>query len=256
MRARPDRTLRGPFILGAARLMTLTIALWPAISAADDKAAAKASEPPPNKLTVAYYAFSSGIEGVDVNLRHTFTRSTAWVGGYRQSDRFDQARGGYEYDYRRDWLAVVPSVQAASHGFVGVTLYGEAGRSFVGIAGFGRTNLHPYWNLSFDPNDFIQFGVGYHDHAQNTMSLYAIRDNRLGTGQTNTHAYLRHHLHDWRLTVDVVREHGRGDDGLVVRGWAASVEADRPRWFVRVAEDPRVNYTPDRQWRIATGTRF
>jgi hypothetical protein len=194
---------------------------------------------------------------MDVNLRHTFASSTAWIGAYHQTDRFDQARIGYEYDYHGGWLTLVPSAQAATRGFAGVTLYGEAGRRFFAIGGIGRTNLHPYWNLGFDPNDYVQFGAGYRDHAGNTMSVYAIRDNRLDTGQTNTHMTFRRYLPDsWRLTVDVVSEHGAGDDGIAVAAWAVSVDVDWRRWFVRLAEDPHVNYTLDRQLRVATGVRF
>jgi hypothetical protein len=240
-----------------AWLLALIIAVSPvAVAADDDTGTANASDPPPNKLTLAAYDFSSGGKAIDVNLRHTFARSTGWIGGYSQSDGFDQARAGYEYDYRREGFTLVPSIQAASHGFVGATLYGEVGQRVFAIGGAGRTNLHPYWNLGFDPNDYAQFGVGFHPQAADTLSVYVIHDNRLRTGQTNTHAYLRQPVHRWRLTLDMTNEHGRGDDGLVVRGWAMSVEADRTRWFLRLAEDPRVNYTPDRQWRIVTGTRF
>jgi hypothetical protein len=226
--------------------------------AADEPNTGKPTAPPPNKLTLSFYDFSSSKGGIDINLRHTFESSTAWIGGYRESGGFDQARVGYEYDYHGDWLSVVPSVQAATRGFLGATLYAEVGRGgFFGIAGTGRTNLRPYWNLGFDPNDYIQFGAGYRDRAGNTMSVYAIRDNRLDTGQTNTHVFFRRHLSDdWRLTVDVVRERGGGDDGLVVRAWAVTADADWRRWFVRVAADPHVNYTPDRQVRVATGMRF
>ena len=149
---------------------------------------------PLNKLTVAFYDFSSRKEGFDINLRHSFKLSTAWIGGYHQNDGFDQVRMGYEYDYRGEWLAAVPSVQSATHGFVGVSLYAEAGRRFFAIGGMGRTNLKPYWNLGFDPNDYVQFGAGYRDPAGNTVSVYAIHDNRLETGQTNTHFYVRRYL--------------------------------------------------------------
>jgi len=226
-------------------------------ASAQEADAGKPSAPPPNKLTLAYYDFSSGKGGMDINLRHTFKSSTGWIAGYHQTDGFDQARMGYEYDYHGDWLTVVPSVQVATHGFLGVTLYGEAGRRFFGIGGMGRTNLHAYWNLGFDPNDYVQFGAGYRDAAGNTVSLYAIRDDRLDTGQTNTHLFFRRHLADtWRLTLDVVSERGDGDNGLAVRSWAVSVDVDWRRWFLRVAEDPHVNYTPDRQLRVATGLRF
>jgi hypothetical protein len=234
----------------------LIVWLCPAILAAADNTSRPAPSPA-NKLTFSYYDFSSGKKGVDINLRHTFKSSTAWIGGYREGSGFDQARVGYEYDYRHDWLTVVPSAQAATRGFLGVSLYGEVGRRIFGIAGTGRTNLRPYWNLGFDPNDYVEFGAGYRDHAGNTISVYAIRDNRLKTGQTNTHVFFRRHLNDdWRLTVDLVREHGNGDGGLVVNASAISVDVDWRRWFVRVARDPHVNYTPDRQVRVATGLRF
>jgi hypothetical protein len=220
-------------------------------------AAAAAATPPATKLTLAYYDFSSGKTGIDLNVRHSFQSSTAWIGGYRESDRFNQLRLGYEYDYHRGWLTLVPSAQTASHGFLGATLYGEAGRLCYGIGGAGRTNLHTYWNLGFDPNDYVQFGAGCRDHAGNSVSVAAIHDNRLDTGQTNTHLSVRRYLPgDWRITIDVVRESGRGDADLVVKAWAVSADVDWRRWFVRVADDPHVNYTADRQLRIAAGWRF
>ena len=236
-------------------MILLTAYLSPAFAAvADDTQPASA---PVNKLTLSYYNFSSGKQGADINLRHTFKSSTGWIAGYRDSDGFGQARIGYEYDYHHDWLTFVPSAQAATRGFLGFSLYGEAGQRFFGIAGMGRTNLRPYWNLGFDPNDYVQAGAGYRDHDGNTISVYAIRDDRLGSGQTNTHLFFRRHLHqEWRLTFDLTNEHGHADDGLMVKAWATTLDVDWRRWFVRVARDPHVNYTPDRQVRIATGLRF
>jgi hypothetical protein len=99
--------------------------------------------------------------------------------------------------------------------------------------------------------------MGYRDAEGNTLSVYAIRDNRLDTGQTNTHIYVRRHFpHEWRVTADIFREQGHGDGGIVVKAWAKSVDVDWRRWFVRVASDPHVNYTADRQFRIAAGLRF
>jgi len=220
-------------------------------------AAAQQPEPPSNKVTLAYYHFSSGKLGVDANFRHTFGSSTAWIGVYHENDGFDQARVGYEYDYHSHWLTLVPSVQAATHDFVGATIYSEVGVHLFGIGGFGRTNLQPYWNLGFDPNDYIQAGAGYRDAAGNAIEAYAIHDDRLGTGQTNTHVTLRRYLPDtWRLTLDVVNERGRGEGDIDVNSWAVSVDANWRRWFVRVAEDPHVNYTADHQVRIAGGCRF
>jgi len=251
--------LRFRAVLNRRVLMAVLVmaCVQPNASRADETDTAQSPGPPPTKLTGAFYAFSSGTHGIDLNLRHAFTSATAWIGLYHQTDQFDQARVGYEYDYHRDWLTFVPSVQAATHGFVGATLYGEVGRRFFGIGGFGRTNLHPYWNLGFDPNDYIQFGAGYHDRTGGTASVSAIRDNRLDTGQTNTHLYVRRPLPDTlRLTIDVVSERGRGDDGSHVSAWAETVDVDWRRWFVRMAQDPRVNYTRERQVRVAAGLRF
>ena len=237
-------------------LLALVLAGSAAGAAAQDSGSG-ASATHSNKLTFAYYVFSSGTRGVDVNLRHTFKSMTAWIGTYHEDDGFDQTRVGYEYDYRSHWLTLVPSVQAATHDFLGATIYAEAGTRVFAIAGIGRTNLNPYWNLGFDPNDYIQFGAGYRDALGNTISAYAIHDDRLDTGQTNTHLIVRRYLpHEWRLTVDTVHEQGRCDEGVEVKSWAVSVDVDWKRWFVRVAEDPHVNYTPDRQLRFAGGLRF
>jgi hypothetical protein len=60
-----------------ARALFLIAALAPQMAAAaDDPTVEKAPEPPRNKLTVSYYDFSSGKNGLDVNLRHTFRSST------------------------------------------------------------------------------------------------------------------------------------------------------------------------------------
>jgi hypothetical protein len=221
--------------------------MCPGVSAAADDPAK--ANPPLNKLTFSHYNFSSGKDGVDLNLRHTFKSSTAWIGGYRESSGFDQGlctTGRERYtkstrrtqkaqnDVRRDHVFVLfvfrfvplvyfPELRAVGsgghRGFLGVSLYSEMGHAFY--------------------------------------SVYAIRDNRLGTGQNNTHLYFRRYLpHDWRLTADIVNEHGTGDNNLVVRDWSVSVDADWHRWFVRMARDPHVNYTLDRQVRVSAGVRF
>jgi hypothetical protein len=237
----------------AAALLLLFL---PTVLTAEDST--PATHPPLNKLTVSYYDFSSGKTGVDVNLRHTFKSSTAWIAGYRESSGFAQARLGYEYDYHGQWLTLVPSMQAATRGFVGASLYAEAGRTIFAIGGVGQTNLRPYWNLGFDPNDYVEFGAGYHDHdGDNTISVYAIRDDRLGTGQTNSHLFFRRHFSEhWRVTIDVTHEQGRTDTGARLKAWAQTAGVDWNRWFVRVARDPHVNYTSDRQVRVAAGLRF
>lgn len=238
-------------------LLVLFLAIIAMGATVHDAAARQSPEPPPNKLTFAYYDFSSGTNGVDLNLRHTFPSMTAWIGAYHEDDGFDQLRVGYEYDYHSRRVTLVPSVQAATHDFLGATIYSEVGSRYFAIGGFGRTNLKPYWNLGFDPNDYVQFGAGYRDSAGNALTAYAIHDNRLDTGQTNTHLTLRRYLPDeWRLTLDVVSERGRDDRGIEIKSWAVSADVNWRRWFVRVAEDPHVNYTADHQLRLAIGCRF
>jgi hypothetical protein len=104
----------------------------------------------------------------------------AWVGAYHANDGFDQLRAGWEYDYRHGGLTLVPSAQAASHGFLGASVYAEVGRCVYATSGAGRTNLHPYWNLAFDPNDFAQIGVGTRNDAEDVAAVFAIHDVRLG----------------------------------------------------------------------------
>src|SRR4249919_3815629 len=91
-------------------------------AAGDDPGKPEKPVPSLNKLTVAYYDFSSDTIGFDINLRHTFKTSTAWIGVYRESSGFDQGRVGYEYDYHGAWLTLVPSVQAATHDFLGASV--------------------------------------------------------------------------------------------------------------------------------------
>src|SRR5215831_19401368 len=102
---------------GRVLLLFLIAGLYPEIAVAGDRAPTEEANPPANKLTIAYYHFSSGKIGMDINLRHTCKRATGWIGGYGENDAFDQARTGDEYDYQHDWLTLVPSVQAATHGF-------------------------------------------------------------------------------------------------------------------------------------------
>ncbi len=35
-----------------------------------------------------------------------------------------------------------------------------------------------------------------------------------------------------------------------------TVTHDWPRWFVRLAYDPKTNFTADDQWRLSVGARF
>ena len=49
-----------------------------------------------NKLTVSYYDFSSGKDGLARQPAAYVQVNAAWIAGYHESDGFDQARVGYD----------------------------------------------------------------------------------------------------------------------------------------------------------------
>ena len=126
------------------------------------------------------------------------------------------------------------------------------------MLGLGRTNARDYYNLNFDPNDSVVYGLGTRLLPNTNLSLYTVRDNRLHTGQVVTHAVLRYQFDtQHRLIVDLFDKHGReapGDPEVTGRG--VSVTYDFRDVFVRMARDQKVNFTPDDQTRISLGLRF
>ena len=58
-----------------------------------------------------------------------------------------------------------------------------------------------------------------------------------------------------RLTLDLLYKRGRVD-GEPVRRLGATVTYDWPRDFVRLAYDPKTNFTPDNVWLLSVGSRF
>lgn len=207
------------------------------------------------KLTVAEYAVEDESD-LDVNVRYTVGDWSGWL-GYFDSREIGQGRLGLEYDLRQHWLYTVPSVQLASHGFIGGSVYSEIGTRLFLIAGASRTNLKPYFNLTFDPNESWQLGAGTHMGEADTIALYCIWDNRLDTGQQITHAILRHYLAKARrLTADVSYKSGHGDGGVYLRGDAESVEFDMGRWFIKGARDEHANFGVATMWRLGGGVRF
>jgi hypothetical protein len=54
-----------------------------------------------------------------------------------------------------------PCRQPASRGFGGIALTAQTGDKYFALVGFGRTNLKPYANLNFDPNDAITLAAGW-----------------------------------------------------------------------------------------------
>jgi hypothetical protein len=121
-------------------------------------------EPMPFKLSLGDYHVSGGGmpsgPGLDVKLRYSYGNEDSgghvWL-GYFRSTALDiaQPRAGWDARLPLGPVRVLPSLQAASGGFLGGSLAVETGDTWVVGGGLGRTNLRPYANLNFDPNDSL-----------------------------------------------------------------------------------------------------
>lgn len=212
------------------------------------------------KFTPTYYHNSAQNPAWDLNLRASLGAHNAWVGYYRQREDFQQLRLGYDYSWDVPFGKLMPSAQYATHGFLGGSLNAEIGDRYFALLGFGRTNLKPYYNLNFDPNDAITIGLGTRAIARTTLSLFQVRDDRLHTGQRITHLVARYKPDDkTRWTLDIFNKSGRGDadpSSVVLRGTGAALTYDFEPYFVRVAHDPYANFTNNHMLRVAFGLRL
>ena len=212
------------------------------------------------KFTPTYYRTTNVTPAYDLNLRGNLAAHTAWIGYYQRSDEFQQLRFGYENSVALPFGRLVPSLQYATRGFLGGSLTAEIGERYFGLAGFGRTNLRDYFNINFDPNDMVLLGAGTRALPNTTLSLFQIRDDRLGTGQRVTHLTARIKSGDkTRWTVDVFYKEGRADSdpaSALVHGTGATLTVDYGRYFARVASDPYVNFSSNHMVRVALGLRF
>lgn len=227
-----------------------------AIAGSQDSDSAHPEEAQPFKLTLGSYQFSGGGSGTDVNLRHTSSLGNLWLGYFDFArDHVSQWRAGWDRTLG-DQVRVTPSMQVASHQFVGGSLQVETGDPWFVGAGLGRTNLKPYWNLNFDPNDSYTLSAGHRAAGGQTLALQYIRDNRENPDQRHLHVYWRQPMPDrQRLTLDLLYKQGIVDDRMI-RRWGASATYDWPAVFLRVAYDPYANFGPDRQRRFSVGARF
>lgn len=209
------------------------------------------------KLSLGDYSTQS-VHSNDINLRAERDNQRAWVGYYKESSTgFDQWRGGYE---RTDQLFMVnldTSLQVATHGFLGGSITATTTDPFFGMIGYGVTNLKPYANLNFDPNDAITLGVGYKKENGPSVTLFVVRDVRVVPGQQNTHLLMQFPLQNkQRFSLDVFNKSGPTDPGQSINSVGASITYDWPSYFLRIAYDPKVNFTQDDMTRITIGIRF
>ena len=248
------------------RLLALSWGLFGAVSTAmaADPGAADASAAGEFKLTLGRYRLASdgtNTNGNDLNLRWRRDGRTLWLGAYQDGVVARQWRVGYDdqFSLRDDaaWpVQLLPSLQAASGGFVGGSLALQVGTPYFAQFGIGRTNLRPYANLNFDPNDALTVVLGWQGNGGRQVSVSVIADDRLGTGQQHHHLTLRWPLPNLpRLTADLLHKQGLGDGGPV-NTWGWSLGLDGAVWFARLAHDPKQNFSTQDAWRVSGGRRF
>lgn len=210
------------------------------------------------KLTPSYYVTSQDSDAADLNLRANRGTHAIWLGHYRRGNEFSQTRGGYEYTAAIPFGELVSSLQLASSGFAGGALNAQIGESIYALLGYGRTNLQDYYNLNFDPNDAVTYGLGTRLLPKSSLSVYSVADRRLNTEQIVTHAVWRMMPDDHqRWTVDLSGKHGRpAADADLVSGQALTVTYDYRDIFFRLAQDQKVNFTGADQTRLSIGLRF
>jgi len=210
----------------------------------------------PLKLTAGIYQVAGKAAGADYNLRHSSESGNIWLGHYHD-------RGTAEGQWRTGWdrnfgesVRVLPSLQLASGGFANGSVQAETGSPYFLGMGFGRTNLRPYWNLNFDPNDSYMLSAGHREIDGQSFVAQYIRDNREHPDQRHLHFIYRRPMENGnRITVDLLHKQGLVDD-VMIRRWGLTVTRDWPRLFVRLAFDPKANFSQDDMWRFSIGTRF
>lgn len=216
------------------------------------------------KATFANYRDSvSKNNATDINLRGSSEATRFWMGHYQDPSVFTQTRAGVERATSLgSYGQLISSVQMASRGFVGGSLTWDGKQPGVQglspLLGWGRTNVKPYYNLNFDPNDSVLWGGTYSQRDIGQFSLFQVFDDRLKTGQRVTHLVWRGKgMGGLGLTVDMFGRSGASEIGEpVVKGHGLAVTAELRDYFVRFAYDQKANYTEANITRLAVGFRF
>jgi len=250
-----------PFRLrsGVPSLLVMALAVPGAAWAAGE--AAEGAQPVSFKLTTGLYQLTGGGlpsgPGLDVNLRASSDFGNAWVGWFRSPVlEVTQTRAGWDRTFNLGSVRFMPSLQVASGGFWGGSASLEAGSTWFAGVGLGRTNLRNYVNLNFDPNDAWMLSGGYRWGDNHSLVLQMVRDNRLNPDQQHVHLVYRTPIaDDQRLTLDLLSKKGLVA-GVPIQRLGLSVAYDWPSYFVRVAWDPQVNFTPQDMLRLSVGMRF
>ena len=210
-----------------------------------------------SKLTLGIY-FTSGARAYDLNLRHQFGPLTAWIAGFDDPNSSKLIRVGAQYDYKKAWLHLVPTLEVSTTKAISGSLYSELGSGkTVAIAGMSRTNLKAFFDLFWDPSESVQLGIAHKLSSYDRLSAFTIFDVRLHTGQQNTHIVWRHKLNATNgITLDGLFKSGHTDSGEYIRNVGIGVYYDRPKWFWKLYYDPHVNFTNRTMVRTGIGLKF
>ena len=210
------------------------------------------------KITYSHF-HTKASDANDINLRLSNDNQTIWLAGYKESSSdFNQVRTGYERTDYFTFIKTITSLQLATHGFLGGAITAEIGKPFYAIIGYGRTNLKPYDNINFDPNDSITLGAGWHVDQDLNISVYGVEDNRVVDGQRITHLMVNKRLpEDQKITLDIFLKSGSPDNqGQSIHGLGCALTYDISRYFLRLAYDPKVNFTQENMSRVSIGVHF
>jgi len=210
-----------------------------------------------SKLTFGIY-FTPGARVYDLNVRHQFGNLTAWIAGFYDPKSNKLIRIGAQYDYKRVWLHLVPTLEVSTTRAMSGALYSELGSGkTIAIVGIARTNLRPFFDLFWDPGDSVQLGIGHKISNYDRIQGYTIFDVRLHTEQQNTHVLWRHKLNaNNGITFDGVFKSGHGDSGMFIRAVGVGVYYDREKWFWKLYYDPHVNFGDHTMVRTGIGLKF
>lgn len=210
------------------------------------------------KATYGWYNYSNSTQGNDLNLRWEHGTTRAWIGHYGDPTFGHQTRAGIEHTFTLTPIALLQlSVETASQHYFGASVAVAVGKPLFVLVGLERTNLRPYFNLDFNPNDAITLGLGWKSSEGSLLAVTVVADNRLDTGQKIVHLYGRHRLSDdLRVSFDLNHKRADGQDGLLVKGWGLSTTLDFPSWFMRLAREQRQNFERYDATRITAGIRF
>ncbi|HVO11121.1 MAG TPA: hypothetical protein VMX54_10320 [Vicinamibacteria bacterium] len=249
---------------GAAAIAPLCLAMLAAGSVAADTAG-----PTPTTTTAVDRAddllwkatgslyLQQGATSADLNLRRQLGTFTAWAGLFHDPAVDTVARLGAEWDLHRGSVLFVPTLQAATNGLKAGQIYSEIGGSTYAIVGASRTNLRPFYNLSWDPNESVQLGLGHHLSHYDKVYAFTIFDVRLHTGQQDTHLLWRRRLSPrLGLTVDGLYKSGRTDSRHFVRAAGLGAYLDGAHWLAKAYYDPYVNFTDHTMFRLGLGAKF